>query len=97
MASTKTIGMVAVAMAGIVSFAAVADCRDDWVCVDAVDQGQYDGVTKSDMPQGGHLVVMNTPTVTQKLSGVQFSRFGQMGKAWRHVSLMNLFGECIIL
>ena len=39
MASTKTIGMVAVAMAGIVSSAAVADCRDDWVCVDAIDQG----------------------------------------------------------
>jgi len=52
--------------------------------VDAVDQGQYNGNQRSDMPQGGHLVVMNTPTVVQQLSGVQFSRFGQMGKAWRH-------------
>ena len=57
--------------------------------VDAVDQGTYNGNTVSDMPQGGHLVVMNTPNVNQQLSGVQFSRFGQMGKAWRHVSFLS--------
>jgi murein DD-endopeptidase MepM/ murein hydrolase activator NlpD len=39
MASTNMIRLVAAAVALIACAAASADCRDDWICVNAVDQG----------------------------------------------------------
>lgn len=39
MASTNTTRLTAALIAAIVSSSAFADCRDDWICVDAVDQG----------------------------------------------------------
>jgi hypothetical protein len=39
MASTNMIRLVAAAVALIACAAAFADCRDDWICVNAVDQG----------------------------------------------------------
>ena len=35
----NTIRLTAATIAVIVSSSAFADCRDDWICVDAVDQG----------------------------------------------------------
>lgn len=51
--------------------------------IDEVDLGTYNSAVREDMPQGGHLMVMHTPTVDQNLSGVEIRQFGQMGKAWR--------------
>lgn len=39
MASTTTLRQTAAAIALIVASSASADCRDDWICVNAVDQG----------------------------------------------------------
>ena len=39
MASSKTLRKTAAAIALVVTASASADCRDDWICVDAVDQG----------------------------------------------------------
>ena len=39
MASMNTIRLAAATIAAIVSSSAFGDCRDDWICVDAVDQG----------------------------------------------------------
>lgn len=35
---------------------------------------------------GGHLIIMNTPNVVQKLEGVEFRNFGQQGNLGRYVS-----------
>ena len=39
MASTNTIRLIPAALALIAGSPAYADCRDDWICVNAVDQG----------------------------------------------------------
>jgi murein DD-endopeptidase MepM/ murein hydrolase activator NlpD len=39
MASTNTIRLIAVALAVLAGSAAFADCREDWICVNALDQG----------------------------------------------------------
>jgi murein DD-endopeptidase MepM/ murein hydrolase activator NlpD len=39
MASRNRIGLTTAALAMLVGSPAVADCRDDWICVDAIDQG----------------------------------------------------------
>jgi murein DD-endopeptidase MepM/ murein hydrolase activator NlpD len=39
MASRNRIGLTTPALALLVGSYAVADCRDDWICVDALDQG----------------------------------------------------------
>ena len=39
MASTNTIRLTAATIAAIIGSPVLADCRDDWICVDAVDQG----------------------------------------------------------
>jgi murein DD-endopeptidase MepM/ murein hydrolase activator NlpD len=39
MASTNTIRLIAAALAVLAGSAAFADCREDWICVNALDQG----------------------------------------------------------
>ena len=39
MASTNTIRLIPVALAVLAASAAFADCREDWICVNALDQG----------------------------------------------------------
>ena len=39
MASRNRIGLTTAALALLAGSSAVADCRDDWICVDAIDQG----------------------------------------------------------
>jgi murein DD-endopeptidase MepM/ murein hydrolase activator NlpD len=39
MASRNNTGLPAAALALLIGSSALADCRDDWICVDAVDQG----------------------------------------------------------
>jgi len=39
MAARNRIGLTAAALALLVGSSADADCRDDWICVDAIDQG----------------------------------------------------------
>lgn len=40
----------------------------------------------SNSRHGGHMIIMNTPGVVQKLEGVEFRNFGQQGNLGRYVS-----------
>lgn len=40
----------------------------------------------TNLSHGGHLIILNTPNVVQKLEGVEFRNFGQQGNLGRYVS-----------
>ena len=91
MASMNTTWLTAAVIAVIVSSSAFADCRDDWICVDAVSQGgnvelraknlQDYPVTYTLRVRTHHFDVAGPTTVTRTLAPQESARVMMLNRA----------------
>lgn len=50
-------------------------------------------IDQKDVLMGGHLIVLHTPTVQQRLEGIEFKNFGQQGLIGRYPIHVHLCGD----
>ena len=58
---------------------------------------KFDSIEDSSDNHGGHLIVMHTPNVAQKLEGVELNHMGQQGILGRYVSSFLLCYSCLLV